>query len=61
MDKFIPVNEPSLGKREKDLLIECVETGWVSSEGPFVEKFEESLVKKLIENMEFLVLVGQQH
>ena len=44
MDKFIPVNEPSLGKREKDLLIECIETGWVSSEGPFVEKFEESIL-----------------
>ena len=47
MDKFIPVNEPSLGKREKDLLIECIETGWVSSEGPFVEKFEESFSKKV--------------
>ena len=47
MDKFIPVNEPSLGKREKDLLIECIETGWVSSEGPFLEKFEESFSKKV--------------
>mgnify|MGYP001182497200 CR=1 FL=1 len=47
MDKFIPVNEPSLGEREKELLIECIDTGWISSEGPFVEKFEESFSKKV--------------
>ena len=46
MDKFIPVNEPLLGEREKELVLECIESGWISSEGPFVEKFEESLVKK---------------
>ena len=47
MDKFIPVNEPLLGEREKELLIECINTGWISSEGPFVEQFEESLSKKV--------------
>tara|TARA_Y100000589_G_C27114593_1_gene613673 strand:+ start:272 stop:1393 length:1122 start_codon:yes stop_codon:yes gene_type:complete len=43
MDKFIPVNEPLLGEREKQLLLECIETGWISSEGPFVERFENLL------------------
>ena len=47
MDEFIPVNEPFLGKREKELLLECVETGWISSEGPFVEKFENSFSKRV--------------
>ncbi len=47
MDKFIPVNEPSLGEREKELLIECIDSGWISSEGPFVEKFESSFSKKV--------------
>ena len=47
MDKFIPVNEPSLGEREKQLLIECIDTGWISSEGPFVEKFENYFSKKV--------------
>ncbi len=47
MDKFIPVNEPLLGEREKELLIECINTGWISSEGPFVEKFEKSFSKKV--------------
>ncbi len=47
MDKFIPVNEPLIGKREKELINECLDTGWISSEGPFVEKFESSLSKKV--------------
>tara|TARA_A100001011_G_scaffold400752_1_gene518375 strand:+ start:3313 stop:4425 length:1113 start_codon:yes stop_codon:yes gene_type:complete len=47
MDRFIPVNEPLIGKREKELINECLDTGWISSEGPFVEKFENSLSKKV--------------
>ena len=35
-----PVNEPLLDGNEKKYLVECIETGWVSSEGPFIEKFE---------------------
>lgn len=38
---FIPVNEPLLNGNEKKYLIECIDTGWISSEGPFVKKFEE--------------------
>jgi perosamine synthetase len=37
---MIPVNLPKLGAREKELLNECVDTGWISSEGPFVGEFE---------------------
>lgn len=37
---MIPVNEPRLDGREKELLIECIETGWISSDGPFVAQFE---------------------
>jgi len=37
---MIPVNLPKLGAREKELLNECIDTGWVSSEGPFVGEFE---------------------
>ena len=40
---MIPVNEPLFGSREKELLIQCIDTGWVSSEGPFVKQFEESI------------------
>lgn len=39
----VPVNEPLLNGNEKKYLIECIDTGWISSEGPFVKSFEEKL------------------
>jgi perosamine synthetase len=39
---FIPVNEPLLDGNEKKYLCECIDSGWISSEGPFVEKFENN-------------------
>lgn len=38
---MIPVNQPLLNGREKELLIKCIESGWISSDGPFVSEFEE--------------------
>lgn len=38
---MIPVNEPLLDGNEKKYLLECIETGWISSEGPFIKEFEE--------------------
>lgn len=43
MDNFIPINEPLLNGNEKRYLCECIDTGWISSEGPFVKKFEEGM------------------
>jgi perosamine synthetase len=40
---FIPVNEPLLNGNEKKYLCECIDTGWISSEGPFVKQFEEKM------------------
>jgi perosamine synthetase len=37
---MIPVNEPLLNGNEKKYLNECIDTGWISSEGPFVKQFE---------------------
>lgn len=42
MKEFIPVNIPLLSGNEKEYLLECIDTGWISSEGPFVRKFEEA-------------------
>lgn len=39
--EFIPVNEPLLEGNEKKYLTECIETGWISSDGPFVKTFEQ--------------------
>ena len=51
MSDFIPVNEPLLEGNEKKYLSECIETGWISSEGPFVQRFEE----------EFAARMGRKH
>jgi perosamine synthetase len=48
---MIPVNEPLLSGNESKYLTECIETGWISSEGPFVRKFEESMA----------AVAGQRH
>ena len=43
MNNFIPVNEPLFDGNEKKYLCECIDTGWISSEGPFVRRFEENM------------------
>jgi perosamine synthetase len=43
--KFISASEPLLKGNEKKYLIECVESGWISSQGPFIKKFESSFSK----------------
>ncbi len=40
---MIPVNEPLFTGNEKKYLNECVDTGWISSEGPFVQQFEKQM------------------
>ena len=45
MHDFIPVNEPLLIGNEKKYLEECIDTCWISSEGPFVKKFETKFAK----------------
>ena len=40
---FIPVNETLLNGNEKKYLCECIDTGWISSEGPFVKEFEQKM------------------
>ena len=42
---MIPVNEPVLGQSEIELLNQCITTGWISSEGPFVSEFENGMAR----------------
>jgi perosamine synthetase len=44
---FIPVNEPLLNGNEEKYLVECIRTGWISSEGPFIKKFEEQFAARV--------------
>ena len=45
--EFIPVNEPLLSGNEKKYLCECIDTGWISSEGPFIRQFEEQFAARV--------------
>lgn len=46
-DDFIPVCSPLVGEREKRYLAECIDTGWISSEGPFVARLEEGMARRM--------------
>jgi len=43
MGKFVPVNTPVFLGNEKKYLLECIDTGWISSEGPYVKRLEEDM------------------
>lgn len=43
---MIPVNTPDLGGNEARYLAECVTTGWISSEGPFVRRLEDGVAAR---------------
>lgn len=43
--KNVPVNKFIIGALEKTLVNEALDSGWISSEGPFVKKFETTLAK----------------
>ena len=45
MNKFIPVNIPLLDGNEKKYLANCIDSGWISSEGPYVEELEIQMAK----------------
>jgi perosamine synthetase len=54
----IAVNEPDLRGNEKKYLDECIDTGWISSEGPFVEKFEREMARLCARNQGIAVSNG---
>jgi perosamine synthetase len=39
---FIPVYEPELGPREEEYVLDAVRSGWISSLGKYVTRFEEA-------------------
>ena len=44
---MISVNKPDLSGNEKKYLLDCIESEWISSEGPFVEQFESQFAKTI--------------
>lgn len=47
MSDFVAVNEPLLDGNEEKYLVECIRSGWISSEGPFVAQFEDAFAKRV--------------
>ncbi|MDC1076223.1 aminotransferase class I/II-fold pyridoxal phosphate-dependent enzyme, partial [Litorivicinus sp.] len=38
---IVPIAQPKLGGREIDYVLQCLRSGWISSQGSFVESFEQ--------------------
>lgn len=51
MSYRIPVAKPDIGQEEMENVIEAVRSGWISSKGPFIQKFES----------EFATYIGTKH
>lgn len=41
----VPVNIPLFNGNEKKYLLECIETGWISSAGKYIEMFESEMAR----------------
>ncbi|MBI4369361.1 MAG: LegC family aminotransferase [Elusimicrobia bacterium] len=44
---FVPLSEPYLNGREWEYVKECLDTGWVSSVGSFVDRFEAAVAERV--------------
>lgn len=44
-DSFIPISRPFIGAREKQLVIDALDSGWVSSIGKYIDEFEAGFAR----------------
>lgn len=45
MSLRIPVAEPALVGNEKDYVLDCLESGWISSNGKYIQEFERAFAR----------------
>ena len=45
--KFIPVYQPYIHEKESEFLQDCINSGWISSKGKYIDLFEKSFAKYL--------------
>ncbi|MDE2417527.1 MAG: DegT/DnrJ/EryC1/StrS aminotransferase family protein [Burkholderiales bacterium] len=43
----IPVYQPSLSGREKEYVLDCLDSTWISSKGSYINRFEQSFAEKI--------------
>ncbi len=44
-DSFIPISKPFIGAREKELVLDALNSGWVSSIGKYIDEFEAGFAR----------------
>jgi perosamine synthetase len=43
--KRIPVAQPRLGGKEREYVLDCLDTTWISSAGKYITRFEEEVAR----------------
>lgn len=43
----IPIYQPSLSGREREYVLDCLDSNWISSKGEYIPKFEDAFAKYL--------------
>jgi perosamine synthetase len=44
-DSFIPISKPFIAAREKELVLDALDSGWVSSIGKYIDEFETGFAR----------------
>jgi len=44
-DSFLPISKPFIGPREKQLVLDALDSGWVSSIGKYIDEFETNFAR----------------
>ena len=44
-DSFLPISKPFIGPREKELVLDALDSGWVSSIGKYIDEFETNFAR----------------
>ena len=44
-DSFLPISKPFIGAREKELVLDALDSGWVSSIGKYIDEFETNFAR----------------
>jgi len=50
-NSFIPISKPLIGAREKELVLDALDSGWVSSIGKYIDEFEANFAAIAAPNM----------
>src|SRR5438309_58376 len=45
MNEFIPVAIPDLSGREQEYVLDALRSSWISSTGPYIERFEREFAR----------------